>query len=105
MRITKHCTKSLWYNDKEHWKKKDKESCIDVTKGSFDSAEIQELVDIHILSLLSNKLKKITGLYRDDGLVLLRNTSKQKTDRIRKDIIKIFKNAGFQIKIKKIAYC
>ena len=39
-------------------------------------------------------------MYRDDGLVLLRNTSKQKTDRIRKDIIEIFKNAGFKIKIK-----
>ena len=69
--------------------------------GSFDGAEICELVGIHILSLLSNKLdKQSTGLYRDDGLVLLRNTSKQKTDRIRKDIIEIFKNAGFKIEIK-----
>ena len=33
-------------------------------------------------------------------MVLLRNTSKQKTDRIQKDIIEIFKNAGFKIKIK-----
>ena len=32
--------------------------------------------------------------------VLLRNTSKQKTDRIRKDIIEIFKNAGFKIETK-----
>ena len=39
-------------------------------------------------------------MYRDDGLVLLRNTSKQKTERIRKDIIEIFKNAGFKIEIK-----
>ena len=39
-------------------------------------------------------------MYRDDGLVLLRNTSKQKTDRIRKDITEIFKNAGFKIEIK-----
>ena len=69
--------------------------------GSFDGAKICELVGIHILSLLSSILnKQSTGLYRDDGLVLLRNTSKQKTDRIRKDIIEIFKNAGFKIKIK-----
>ena len=80
---------------------KNTESCFDVTMGSFDGAEICELVGIHILSLLSNKLdKQSTGLYRDDGLVLLRNTSQQKTDRIRKDIIKIFKNAGFKIEIK-----
>ena len=69
--------------------------------GRFHGAEICELVGVHILSLLSNKLeKKSTGLYRDDELVLLRNTPKKKTDRIRKDIIQIFKNAGFKIKMK-----
>ena len=63
--------------------------------------KICELVGIHILSLLSNKLdKQSSGLYRDDGLVFLRNTSKQKTDRIRKDIIEIFQNAGFKIETK-----
>ena len=32
---------------------------------------------------LSNKLDKLsTGLYWNDGLVLLRNTSKQKTDQM-----------------------
>ena len=56
--------------------------------GSIDGVEIFKFVGIHILSLLSNKLdKQSTGLYRDDGKVLLRNTSKQNTDRIRKDII------------------
>ena len=45
------------------------------------------------ISSLSNKLDtQSTGLYRDDGLVLLRNTAKQKTDRIQKDITEIFKN-------------
>ena len=69
--------------------------------GRFHGAEICELVGVHILSLLSNKLEKqSTGLYRDDELVLLRNTPKKKTDRIRKDIIQIFKNAGFKIKMK-----
>ena len=69
--------------------------------GSFHGTEICELVGIHILSSLSNKLdEQSTGLYRDDGLVLLRNTSKQKTDRIRKDIVEIFENAGFKIEIK-----
>ena len=87
------------------WKKKNTESCFDVTMGSFDGAKICELVGIHILSLLSNKLdKQSTGLYRDDGLVLLRNTFKPKTDRIRKDIIEIFKNAGFNIEIKTNLY-
>ena len=81
-------------------RKKNTESCFDFTMGSCDGAKICEVVCIHILSLLSNKLdKRSTGLYRDDGLVLLRSTSKYKIDRIRKDIIEIFKNAGFKIEI------
>ena len=82
-------------------RKRNTESCFDVSMGSFDGAEICELVGIYILSLLSNKLnKQSSGLCRNDGLVLLRNTSQQKTDRIRKGIIEIFKNAGFKIKRK-----
>ena len=73
--------------------------------GSFDGAEICELVGIHILSLLWNKLdKQSTGLYRDDRLLLLRNKSKQKTDRIRKNIIEIFQKASFKIEIKTDLY-
>ena len=82
-------------------KKKNTESCFEVTMGSFDGAEIFELDGIHILSLLSNKLdKESTGLYRNDGLEFFSGTSKQKTDRIQKDIIEIFKYAGFEIEIK-----
>ena len=70
-------------------------------KNNFDDAEICEFVGIHVLSLLSNKLdKQSTGLYRDDGLVLLRNRSEQKSEPIRKNIIEIFKNAGFKIETK-----
>ena len=88
LHIIKHCRKSLLYNTNEPWKKKNTEICFDVTMGSFDAAEICELVGIHILSILSNKLdKQSTGFYRDDELVLLRNTYKQKTDRLRKDVI------------------
>ena len=66
---------------------------------SFHGAEICELVGIHILSLLSNKFdKQSTGLYRDDGLIRLRNTSKQKTNRIQKEMIEIFKNAALKSK-------
>ena len=70
--IIKHCRKSLLYNNDEPWQKKNTENCFDVTMGSFHGAEICELVGIRTLSLLSNELdKQSTGLYRDDGLVLL----------------------------------
>ena len=41
-----------------------------------------------------------SGLYRDDGLILLCNTTGPKMDRIRKDVIKTFKDVGFKIDIK-----
>ena len=41
--------------------------------------------------------KKDFGLYRDDSLGILRNTSGHETDRKRKSIIKIFKECGLSI--------
>ena len=71
-RIIKHCRKSLLYHEDEAWKKKESESCFDVTMGSNDGAEICELTGIYILSQLSNLLpQKDIGLCRDNGLILL----------------------------------
>ena len=44
LRIIRHCRKSLLYNNQEPWKKKNTDSCFDVTMGSYDGAEICELV-------------------------------------------------------------
>ena len=73
LHIIKHCRKSLLCNDNEPLKKNNTENCFDVNMGSFDGAEICELIGIHVLSLLSNKLDtQSTGWYRDDRLVLLK---------------------------------
>ena len=48
-RLIKHCRKSLLFSNNEAWKKKQTESCFDVTMGSFGGAEVCELVDIYIL--------------------------------------------------------
>ena len=72
-RLIKHFRKSLLFSNNEAWKKKLTESCFDVTMGSFDGAEVCELVGIYILCLLVKLMnKKDCSLYRDDGLVLLR---------------------------------
>ena len=69
--------------------------------GSYAGAEIWELVGIYLLFLLANIIdKNNSGLYRDDGLILLRNVNRQNMDRIRKIIIKILKEVGFKIEIK-----
>ena len=65
--------------------------------GSYDGAE---LVGIYILTRLATIIKKSDcGLYRDDGLVILRNVNGQQIDRTRKNI-KIFKHVGFSIDIE-----
>ena len=69
--------------------------------GSYDGAEVCELVGVYILSLLANRVdKEDTGLYRDDGLVIVPNLTGPQTEKTRKDIIKIFKEIGFKVEIK-----
>ena len=69
--------------------------------GSFDGAEICELVGLYIQSNLENILSKTNfGLYWDDGLILLRNLNSQKMDKKRKTTTKILKDIGFSIEIQ-----
>ena len=69
--------------------------------GSYDRTEIFELVGIYILSRLSTIIDKNNcGLYRDDGLLVLRNVDGQPIDRVRKNTIQIFKDVGFLIDIE-----
>ena len=46
MRTILHCRKSLLFYNGEAWKKKETEQCFDVTMGSYDGAEICELIGI-----------------------------------------------------------
>ena len=81
IRLIKHCRKSLLFSNNEAWKKKQTESCFDVTMGSFDGAEVCELVGIYILCFLAKLInKKDCGLYRDDGLLILRNVNGHQID-------------------------
>ena len=73
--------------DKEKWR-----SRFDLIMGSFNGAELCELVGLYILHILGEKYgKHRIGLYRDDGLACFGYTSGPQADRIRKDFIKIFK--------------
>ena len=63
-------------------------------------AEICEIVGIYLLKKLSPLLeKKNFGLYRDDGFATVNSSSGPVLDRMRKDIISIFKNEGLSITI------
>ena len=68
--------------------------------GSYDGAEICELVGLYLLNRLSTANDKSSvGLYRDDGLAAINNANGPKLDRIRKDIIALFKEEGLSMTI------
>ena len=67
---------------------------------SFDGAEVCELVKLYLL----NKIKSLlgsnnVGLYRDDGLAIVHKANGPKVDRLRKDIISLFKYEGLSVTI------
>ena len=74
---------------------------FDVPMGCFDGPEIFEMVGIYNLYQLKNVIRKENaGLYRDDGLGILWNLSGREVERLRKRIIKVFKDCGLKITIK-----
>ena len=94
-----HSRKPLLFINTEIWIKKNGDPDFNVTMGSFDGAELCELVGLYILHILGEKYgKHRIGLYRDDGLACFGYTSGPQADRIRKDFIKIFKE-GFDLSI------
>ena len=56
--------KSFLFNSNQPWIKK-RNSCCDVTMGSFDGAEVCELCDLYLLFLLVRVIPDL-GIYRDD---------------------------------------
>ena len=62
---------------------------FDVTMGSNDGAEVCELVGLYILNKASTEFgADNAGLYRDDGLILVRNSTGRLSERRKTDLIK-----------------
>ena len=69
--------------------------------GSFDGAEVCELVGVYIQSKLEKILPKSNfGLYRDDEIASLKNLNGQQTDKFRKNITGVFRDIGFSLEIE-----
>ena len=74
---------------------------IDVTMGAYDVAEVYELVGTYTLSLISQKYnKKDFILYCDDGLRMVKNKSGSETEKMQKNIRKIFEENKLGILIQ-----
>ena len=92
IRVIKHSRKLLLFHLEQAWKKKESSSCFDVTMGSYDGAELCKLIGIFTQSVLKDIINNgVMGLYRDDGLIVLNKVTTQKTDKIRKKVIQVFK--------------
>ena len=96
--IINHARKSLLFHDSNAWVKKEGNPLFDVTMGSYDGAEVCELVGLYLLGKLAPLIgTKNVGLYRDDGLAVIHQANGPNMDRIRKDIIALFKSEGLSI--------
>ncbi len=68
------------------------------SKRSYDGAEICELVGLFILTNVGQKFgKENIGLYRDDGLAIMKNKSARLADKTRKELHKCFEQFGLKI--------
>ena len=85
----------------KHGKRKNQRAALTLRWKVTMTLKSVNLLEFIFYHKLSNLLpQKDIGLYRDDGLILLRNTNGQLTDRIRKNVIKLFKEIGFKIEIE-----
>ena len=97
--IIKHARKSLLFYDGTEWIKQSSGS-FDVTMGSYDGAEVCELVGLYLLNQIQQSFPQINcGIYRDDGLGTYETMSGPRAERLKKDIFKLFKDNGFKITI------
>ena len=99
IKIIKHARQSLLFCKSTEWVKKNSQNDLfDVTMGSFDGAELCELVGLYLLHKLHPLIgSQNTGLYRDDGLTAIRSQSARRIDRLRKDILAAFQLEGLSI--------
>ena len=65
-----------------------------MSMGSFDGAEVCELVGLFLLNRLAHEFnnRENTGLYRDDGLASFKNMRPRIADKLKKRFTDVFHN-------------
>ena len=89
------------FNEKIPWVKKDGSKDFDASMGCFDRAKVCELVETFILNRLKNVFENNTfDLYRDDRLAVIKGLSGPEIVRLKKNVVKTFKDSGQSITIE-----
>ena len=96
--IIMHSKDTLLFHNNSTWQKSNQTNQFDITMGSYDGAETCELIGKYILHKIKHIIDhKDVGLYRDDGLAVLRNMSPSQTNQLVKSLTREFKNFGLNI--------
>ena len=90
--------KNLLYSEGDPWIKKGEGEPWDVTMGSWDGAEVCDLIGLYSLSKCQD-LGLNLGLYRDDGLAECRKRPQQ-VENVKKKLCQIFRDMGLKISIE-----
>ena len=99
--IVMQARKTLLFHDDIPWVQRSGNKEFDVPMGSCDGAEVCELVRCFPSNNLSHVMdKRFVGLYRDNGLGVLRNYSGPGSERKRKELITVFKRYDLSITIE-----
>ena len=92
--------KSLLYYIDKRWVKKGERN-FDISMDAYDGAEVCELIGIFILPLLSKHINENhIGLYRDESLAILKNTSDPEAEKLKKKLQKLLKENDLDIIIQ-----
>ena len=90
--------KSILSDNRKTWMKSHVDN-FNVPMGTYDSAQVADLIRIYILDTLGRivNLKQV-GLYWDDGIIFFLDSNGRKTSKIQ-NIIRAFKLLGLRIEI------
>ena len=88
----------LLFSKEGTWVKRGEHPSFDITMGSFHGAKIWKIEGIYLLRKLSTLLGNKN--FRDDGLATVNSNNDPVLDRLRKNIISVFKNEGLSIPIE-----
>ena len=100
MKTMYNTRKSLLFDKVNVWVKKDNPQ-FDVTMVSYNGEKLCELVGLQLLDLLNKEFgKQNIGLCRDDNLSSFENISGPNSEKIKKNLFKIFKSNRLSITVE-----
>ena len=99
-RIIRHSCKTLMFHDGKPWVKRGSTNFFDVPMGFYGS-ELCELIGLMILNAISDVFPTGDyGLYRDDGLAVVKASAKCNLLKTEQRVRKMLQNLGFDITIE-----